>query len=177
MSEVGFSIPKALENSYFFSQQNVMINKDDINCVEPFFAYEILYYSNKLPKPYPWENQMESILSVIALWEEEKLLLAELYARRSKEIRGSMKKGIALFYMLIFWSNDRPVQLTDDINVMKGWKLKAVNLEERLAFVRKNPHLYHSFAQLSELFIEQHKLCAKKQALQKGKKKDVYPKG
>jgi hypothetical protein len=167
MSEVEFSIPKPLDNSYFFPQQKVMIDKDDINCVDPFFAYEILYYSNRLSKPYPWENQEESILPVIALWEKEKRILAELYSKRSKEMQSNMKKGIALFYMLIFWSNDKPVQLTNEINTMEDWNLKAVNLEERLDFVVNNPHLYHSFAQLSELFMEQHKLFAKKQALQK----------
>ena len=44
-------------------------------------------------------------------------------------------------------------------------KIKPINIRERLDYIIQNPNKFHSFIQLSELFVEMEKLFRKQQVL------------
>jgi hypothetical protein len=118
----------------------------------------------------PWSNRENAVKDVLEYWEMEQKKITELYKSRNKHVHTYVKKGLCLFYMLLFWSNSAPVVLSDWQHNIATLSLKPVNAEERLAFIRQNPNLYHSFVQLKELFQEQHKQFAKHLAISKLKK-------
>ncbi|MBM7584312.1 hypothetical protein JOC86_000849 [Bacillus pakistanensis] len=162
-------IPSQLRSElfYFLNEPRVAFD-ESTNRLHPFFYYEILFYTGKNGER-PWENPETFIMKLIEEWNLIKPTLTELFTNRSKEVELHMKKGIAIFFMLLFWSNNKPVRLKDWEEEIKEMHVKAVNLNERLTFVLSNPKMYHSFIQLSELIGEQHKQYAKALAITKKK--------
>ncbi|MCP3738768.1 YpoC family protein [Rossellomorea sp. BNER] len=160
-------IPNQLRNQLFFSKCRIFLD-EAIDFFHPYFYYEILFYNGKNGER-PWENPETFIMKLMEEWKLVRHTLTELYTIRSKDVELHMKKGIALFFMLLFWSNKKPVLLKDWEEEIKGLQAKAVNLEERLSFVLSNPKMYHSFIQLSELIGEQYKQYAKALAITKMK--------
>lgn len=165
MSDTFFHIPIELRDSFFFSGDRVKIDEAHSEPCEPFFAYELLYYNGRGADSLPWLVQGAWVKDILMEWKKEEEHLKALFKGRSKGIMESMRKSIARFYVLLYWSNKHPVRLENWQSSIEHFSLKPVNVIERLTFVRNNPALYHSFIQLSQLFEEQHKQYAKHQAL------------
>ena len=165
MSDTVFPIPKELRDPFFFSGDLVKIDENHVKPCEPFFAYELLYYNGRGADSPPWLVQGSWVKDILMEWKKEEEYLNVLFKGRSKGISESMRKSIARFYVLLYWSNKHPVRLENWQSSIEHFSLKPVNVIERLTFIRNNPALYHSFIQLSQLFEEQHKQYAKYQAL------------
>jgi hypothetical protein len=163
-------VPQQIHDPYFFTENQVQVCLERYLEEEYYFSYEILYFNGGEVENSPWSNRENAVKDVLEYWEMEQEKITELYKSRNKHVHMYVKKGLCLFYMLLFWSNSAPVVLSDWQHNIATLSLKPVNAEERLLFIRQNPKLYHSFVQLKELFQEQHKQFAKGLAISKLKK-------
>lgn len=166
------AIPELLTNTFFFGPNETLAI--DVDSLQNFqakipFLYEAAYFSG-IEAIKPWEYPEDYVPLVMKEWQSEKLLLEELFVRRDrKQTAEPMKKGISLFWELVYWTNGFPVELS------KGFtrdilNIHPVNLEERLKFIIERPTLYHSFVQLKELISEMEKQSVKQIALKKASK-------
>jgi hypothetical protein len=155
-------VPSELHHSFFFTKDVVEIEDEilvEFHSSIPF-VYEIGFYT-KLNMPRPWDNPEESISILLVEWNKLKIQLETLFsARETASALGQMKKSIVIFMEMLFWTNGQPVRFP--LDNIKKLDFKPVNIQERLEFIISRPKLYHSFAQLSELFIEQEKHFTKK---------------
>ncbi|NQD64525.1 hypothetical protein HP456_01130 [Bacillus haikouensis] len=165
MTAVLLKVPEQLFDPYFFGDNEVYVCPERYMEEEHFFAYEVLYYNGIKKKYLPWLYRDKVVKDVIDSWNKEQGTIKEKYKSRDKSVQNHMKKGIALFYMLLFWSNSVPVSLREWHLDCKDLSLKPVNVEERVTFIRQNTKLYHSYVQLTELFQEQYKQVAKDRAI------------
>jgi hypothetical protein len=170
MNQESQVVPHQIHDPYFFTENQVQVCLGRYLEEEYYFSYEILYFNGGEVEGSPWSNRENAVKDVLEYWEMEQKKITELYKSRNKHVHTYVKKGLCLFYMLLFWSNSAPVVLSDWQHNIATLSLKPVNAEERLAFIRQNPNLYHSFVQLKELFQEQHKQFAKHLAISKLKK-------
>ncbi|WP_175991240.1 YpoC family protein [Bacillus sp. Marseille-Q1617] len=170
MNAVLLKVPQQLSDPYFYTEDEVLVSTGHYLEERHFFAYEMLYFRGKEIVDPPWDDRYSAVKDVIAAWNEVQEVLDERFKSRDKSVQLHMKKGVALFYMLLFWSNSVPVVLREWQQQLEMLSLKPVNAEERIAFIRQNPKLYQSFVQLKELFQEQHKQTAKDMAISKLKK-------
>jgi hypothetical protein len=170
MTALHMKVPQQLSDPFFFEDYEVLVCPERYMEAGNFFAFEILYYNGEEPEQSPWLQRDNAVKVVIDTWNKEKGTIFEQYKSRDKSVQQNMKKGIALFYMLLFWSNSVPVSLREWHLDCKELSLKPVNVEERVSFIKQNTKLYHSFVQLTELFQEQHKLVAKDRAINNLKK-------
>ncbi|RBP02243.1 YpoC family protein [Rossellomorea aquimaris] len=169
MKEMTLSIPLQLKDPFFFPDLKVRVDTSHIIPYEPFFAYEILYFNEESPGSLPWVDHEYFINNILKSWREGEECLKTLFNKRSKDTLPLMKKSIAQAYMLLYWSNSMPVILNSDITPIDSLSIKPVNAGERMSFIRINPTLFHSFVQLSQLFVEQHKQYAKSLALKRAR--------
>ncbi|NYE04772.1 hypothetical protein F4694_001521 [Bacillus niacini] len=126
---------------------------------------------DKLIIPYLEELELEAsevnISFLISKWDGVKSDLETLYRNRDQQATLQlMKKGIIYFIQFLYWSNGRQVNSKEPIP-FNQFEIKPVNFEERLTYILSRPNLFHSYRQLSELFIEQEKLLAKKNIVKK----------
>jgi hypothetical protein len=151
------AIPAELNHPFFFSQEEILVNKPNNSFpLSENFIYE-LYFFNGMDTCMPWMNPQESVPILLEEWQQLKNHLKLLFQKRKQEfILESMKKGIGLFLQLLFWSNGKPVHLKEPIPFSQLTS-KPVNVQERLDFIISRPKLFHSFIQLSELMVEQEK--------------------
>ena len=171
MSTKVFNIPSELRDPFFFADDRLMFDETQFESCNPFFAFEILYYNGWSEDAMPWMVQGAWVKDIIKDWKKEEEHMKALFKRRSKDISDSMRRSIGRFYMLLYWSNKRPVNLNNWQSTVERFSLKPVNVVERLTFIRDNPALYHSYIQLDQLFEEQHKQYAKYMALIRSAKK------
>ncbi|MDQ0218952.1 hypothetical protein ELQ35_10260 [Peribacillus cavernae] len=163
-------IPAELKSSLFFSTDEMEISPDrlqdwSITCGEPFFPYEILYWS-ALDSHHPWENCRKPINDLLARWLVLKEKAGKLFAeRKAQETIEPMREGLSLLLSILFWLHSEPVHLMDWEDKLARFPYKPVNTEERLRFILARPVLYHSFVQLGELFTELEKQYHKKNIL------------
>lgn len=162
-------VPATLTNSFFFSENETLtVAKDTLqvfNVTIPF-QYEVAFFS-AIEAIKPWEYPEEYAHLLIREWQNDKILLEELFAKRNrKQTADLMKKGISLFLEFVYWTNGFPVELSRNL-VSEKLKVHPVNLEERLKFIIERSTLYHSFIQLNELMIEMEKQWVKQLALKK----------
>ncbi|MFJ5715764.1 YpoC family protein [Neobacillus sp. NPDC093127] len=112
-------------------------------------------------------NQEREVSELLVEWRNRREQLeALLHQRHLGSTQELMEQGINLYVQLLFLSNGLPVSLGASIP-FNQFDLKPVNIEERLAFIKSRPSLYHSFRQLSELMVEQEKLFVKHRAMKK----------
>lgn len=164
MSEpmISLSVPLELNNAFFFSQDEIKVEVSQ----QPFkltenFVYELLYYHG-IDSYKPWQNPKKTIPVILDDWKKLKASIEELFKVRNKAgILPKMQKGTGLFFQLLFWSNDRPVNLKEPISY-DAMSYKPVNLGDRLAFILARPDLFPSYRLLSQLMVEQEKIFAKK---------------
>jgi len=118
-------------------------------------------------KEFPLAEIEDISQNIILRWKQSKLALEGfLKNREGEKVLPIMKDSIELFYEYLFISNGKKVN-----GKINDYLVKPVNVQERLHFIEKKPHLYHSYVQLAELFSEQEKLFAKNMALIKIKNK------
>ncbi|OIU71270.1 YpoC family protein [Rossellomorea aquimaris] len=165
MTVVRLNIPDQLTDSFFFEKKEVSVCPERYMEEGNFFAQEILFYNGGEGNDFPWETEEQAVREILAAWNEVQDVIKERFTLRDGSERLFMKRGIALFYMILFWSNSQPVVLNEWKRQMEDLSLKPVNIEERLSFIRDNPRLYHSYVQLAGLFQEQHKQFAKDRAM------------
>ena len=113
------------------------------------------------------ENPNEAISQLLVEWGQVKGELEILYRNREqKTTLQGMKKGIGLFILFLYLSNDSQVNFKE-LEPIDLLEMKPVNLDERLGFIINRPTLFHSYRQLTELMVEQEKLYAKKNIVKK----------
>ncbi|MDN3016740.1 hypothetical protein PH210_11090 [Paenibacillus sp. BSR1-1] len=115
------------------------------------------------------DNKDQEVMNILKEWKLVKERLDVSFRSRSfKNIKEWMEKGIELFIQFILKTNDRSFfQGTLQFDQLET---KPINLEERLAFIKARPNLYHSYRQLSELMDEQEKHFAKNTIKKKSSK-------
>ncbi len=104
-------------------------------------------------------------------WDGRKEQLLLHYRNRDKvKVVQPMNEAIDDFITFLFILNEKPFASPENLNEsMKELNYKPINLDERLLFILKKPHQYHSFIQLNELYTELLKLYAKKKILMQKK--------
>lgn len=135
-----------------------------------FFFPELLYYT-KYSSDEPWLRSKIEIPLLANNWLRVKDELVCLLKNRNNEIGPQMLKGLELYFTLLFWSNNKPVQIYEWEKHVKLLEYKSVNVEERLGFILAKYRTYPAFIQLAELFIEQQKHYVGKMAKEKYKQK------
>ena len=127
------------------------------------FLYEAAFdYGMDVLKP--WAIPDQTIPTVMEEWGKIKEELTIKFSNRDQAVGKLMRTGISLFYEVLYWSNNQPVVLNDQIY---GNLIKPINSGERLKFILTRMNNYHSFVQLTELFIEMEKLFWKHQVIMK----------
>lgn len=167
------SIPKELFHPFFFTENETIIVRpiDSFNCRQ-YFLNEILYY-NGITAYKPWVAATESIPIILKEWQSLKVEIESMHRNKEKnDVIQTMKKGISLFMQMLFWSNETPVCLKVPFN-FSDLIYKPMNVEERITFTLERPGLFHSYIQLTELFIEQEKLFFKKIVIKKASRPKV----
>lgn len=163
MSEpmISLSIPIELNHAFFFSKGEITFAMPQSFCLTENFLYELLYYHG-ISSYRPWQNPSKTVPMIVADWETEKASIEELFKKKDKAaLLPKMKKGIGLFIQLLFWSNERPVELKTPLS-FDDIPYKPVNVGERLAFIMERPCLFPSFRLLSQIMVEQEKRFVKK---------------
>jgi hypothetical protein len=163
-------VPSELFHPFFFSETEV-----SLDCTEPAsgigknFYYELLFY-NGMKAKMPWTSPEQFLPLIQEEWGKLKPSIEDMHRQRKKHgINEAMKQGMALFLQFLFWSNGRPLCLKELPNFIE-LKIMPVNLEERAGFIMARPSLFHSYAQLCELMIEQEKQFAKYNMMKKASK-------
>ena len=168
------NVPAELGDPFFFPNEIKPLKKEDYqewrnpNEVE-VFSYELLFYMGE--KVYsPWKSGDMHIPELFEKWRLIKTDCEVFFSNRKAGLAlEPMKEGIGLFFSAVYWMNEKPVQLSAWKKQMEACPVKPINLVERLSFIMERPAFYHSFRQLSELFIELEKLFVRNK-LRKAKK-------
>lgn len=163
---VEVSIPKQLQNNYFYSNEQtltvdtVMYQQWEINAANDV-VYEVLYYNN-IDSFQPWKHSEVVIPSIMLSWKEKQSLLADLYTKRAvKEAAPYMKEGIKYTLAALFYANEQPIVLNDWQNKVDQLPNVPVNFTERMTFILSRPNLYQSFKALEQIMIELEKMYAR----------------
>ena len=98
------------------------------------FLYETAFYHG-MDVLKPWEIPDQTIPSVINEWEKIKKELTIKFSNRDHVVEELMRKGIALFYEVLYWSNDRPVVLENGMDVNFGHKTNQFRREIEIYFI------------------------------------------
>ncbi|MEW9500177.1 YpoC family protein [Jeotgalibacillus marinus] len=154
----------------FFKEQEVELprNGEEHALYSPLFQPDLqATYHGYNPPWESFENWLEILLNEWNLLKEE---LQPLFEVRSKEAEPLMVKGLSLFYMMIYWSNGRAVDLNNWETSIKELQVSFVNPVERLSFIINRPSMYFSYRQLDEIFTELHKAIAKNQMIKNRKR-------
>ena len=157
--DIQLPVPSELKLSLFFSEESVKINQNEVkvwNEARSFttFPYDFAFF-NGIEAYHPWEHAEKHVPFLLNEWKKMNVTCQNLFSeRKTKQTLAPMTEGIALFFTMIFWIHNQPVQLKDWEHILNRLAIKPVNLIERLSFIVQRPALYHSFIQLSELFHE-----------------------
>ncbi|MBP3040146.1 hypothetical protein J9303_11675 [Bacillaceae bacterium Marseille-Q3522] len=165
------TIPDNLSNTFFFPEGELeWEEKEAVTFVkEKLFLYDFLYHIGRQAFQ-PWQHVQEILPVLLAQWEEQKRTLISLFTKRQKNTAlEPMKLAIGYFIQLLFWTNQKPVVLQKE--ALPILKIKPVNIDERLHFILSRPNEYHSFVQLSQLYLELVKQYRKQEAMKKWKVK------
>jgi hypothetical protein len=169
---ITLKVPSELNHSFFFTKDVLKIEDklfEEFNSSFPF-VYEVGFY-HALYMPRPWESPEKVIPFLLEEWKKHRKQLESIFLTRdTASALGPMKHAISIFVEMLFWTNGQPVHFP--LNNIQQLTIKPVNVQERIEFIISRPKLYHSFAQLSELFNEQEKHFTKKLLL-KSKIKNV----
>ena len=74
------------------------------------FLYEAAFHHG-MDVLKPWEIPDQTIPAVINEWGKIKEELTIKFSNRDHVVEELMRKGIALFYEVLYWSNNQPVVL------------------------------------------------------------------
>lgn len=112
-------------------------------------------------------TQQQRIAKLLEEWEKVKKELEELFAERDhKSAVQPMKKGTDLFLEILICVNKLSFEPSHNLHY-ENFRIKPINVADRLNFIIKRPGLYQSFIQLTELINEIHKQFQKQEAIKK----------
>lgn len=138
------------------------------------FSDENRYFLQEEDGDEPWNHFSEKNMKELFIeWQSLEEKMKEIFSERknNNDKKKMIVFGVALFLKFLFWTNQKPVQLSSLDKQIALLEDKPFNIQERLQFIIDHPLLHHSFVQLSELFIEQKKIYYKKLAIEKYKGK------
>ncbi|WP_407268666.1 YpoC family protein [Radiobacillus sp. PE A8.2] len=106
---------------------------------------------------------------LIANWKHQESTIAHLFQqRKNQQAIQPIQNGIHNFIIALYALNQFPNQDGEWLEHEIGnFKYKPLNVVERITFIEGQPHHYHSYIQLNELFRELEKLCAKAEVLER----------
>ena len=101
-------------------------------------------------------------------WKKQSTVIAELFHDKAyQEAAVPMEKYTKQFIQLLFKLNKTEwVEGEGFIDKLRTFKYKPLNIEERMQFVLANPHQYHCYIHLNELYKEVEKLYARAEILE-----------
>jgi hypothetical protein len=104
----------------------------------------------------------KGISDIIEKWDIRKEHLTRCYRNREKvAVVEPMKEAIDDFLTFLYLINEKQFLSAETIlENLQEFDYKPINFEERISFILKKPHQYHSFVQLNELYHELLKLHA-----------------
>ncbi|MEK5442096.1 YpoC family protein [Fredinandcohnia sp. FSL W7-1320] len=104
----------------------------------------------------------KGISDIIEKWDTRKEHLTYCYRNRDNAtVIEPMKEAVDDFLTFLCLINEKQFSSAENIlDYSKEFDYKPINFEERISFILKKPHQYHSFVQLNELYHELLKLHA-----------------
>jgi hypothetical protein len=161
-------VPDELQHSFFFPDDSVDMDKEGEGLKgRGYFPYELMFFQH-METAKPWKEAEPFIKPFITEWNAVREELKLSFRFRRQDTYEGMACGLAFLLIILFWYNGEPVTPKSWREKIKGFKWKAVNMEERLCFIFENTRSFTAFIQLNELIGEQLKQCAKKKAMHKG---------
>ncbi|MGD7045402.1 YpoC family protein [Jeotgalibacillus proteolyticus] len=166
-----FELPVRYKNELFFQGEEIELSasmeKGDL--FTPYFQPEFRSQQhNLLP---PWE-EIDHWLPVLKNeWDILNESLIAGYDTKSSAVLDDMIKGFSLFFMMLYWSNGKPVDVNSWKTSSQQLDITCLNLIERLNFVIQNADSYFARIQLNELILEIYKKSIKNSAINALKKK------
>ncbi|WP_459501493.1 YpoC family protein [Bacillus sp. C1] len=128
------------------------------------------YFLIDIEKQYePWNEFDKSIPIVLNIWKSQQEDIARLFRnRKRKEAKAPMVQFIAHILSAVHWLNEKPVPgLKDMLRESEELNIKPVNFMERYSYMIEQPDHYHSYIQLTQMYVEIEKLYAKKMIIKK----------
>ena len=107
-----------LKFALFFSEESVRINQNEVqewNEASSYttFPYDFAFYHG-IEAYHPWEHAEKHVPFLLNEWKKIDVECQNHFSeRKTKQALEPMKEGIALFFTLIFWIHNQPVQLKD----------------------------------------------------------------
>lgn len=153
---------------------------DEFRCT-PFFEGKIdkvIYHTNQsfmqlieshyflfdIEKRYePWHEIEMSIPIVLDMWKQKNENISLLFRNRKRvETKEPMVHFAAHLLSVLYWLNGQPVpRLKGMESDLDNLLVKPVNFIERYSFIIEKPDHYHSYIQLTQLYVEIEKLYVK----------------
>ncbi|WP_242142685.1 MULTISPECIES: YpoC family protein [unclassified Bacillus cereus group] len=120
-------------------------------------------------KYQPWRKVEKSIPAVLQMWADKKENLSKLFKERKRnEAKAPMVHFSAYLLSILYWMNEKRISSLKDIKQnTEKLKLQPVNFMERYTFIIEQPNHYHSYIQLTQLYIEIEKIYAKNMMIKK----------
>lgn len=152
---------KFLKSPFYVNKE--IVENENIKIENQPFIYESIQLRNQLTKTIP-ENSDQIIQKMFDDWKAESEQLTNYFKERNRKLTYQpIIRGLANFISIITWINNVLLEDLDDVlNGLGDLKNVPVNLIERITFVMNQPDHYHSFIQLSGLYVEIEKLYYKK---------------
>ncbi|KEK22717.1 YpoC family protein [Bacillus gaemokensis] len=128
------------------------------------------YFLYDIEKQYkPWHEIDKSIPIVFNVWKSKKDTIATLFRnRKRKEARDPMIHFAAHLLSILYWLNEQAIPSLKDVKKnIERLEIQPVNFMERYSYIMGQPNHYHSYIQLTELYVEIEKLYAKKIIIKK----------
>ncbi|WP_227395303.1 YpoC family protein [Jeotgalibacillus aurantiacus] len=157
-----YELHQAYRHPLFYDEKDQTVVRQ--SAFEPSFIEDMIA---RAEEETPWDDIEKLIPVIIGEWKRLADVMRPLFEDRPKETHDLMVKGLSLFLTLLFWTNEKYVNVYDWESELDHLEVKIVNPKERIQFVLKRPAVYFSFIQLDEMMTEMHKMAAKKVAMKK----------
>ncbi|WP_051291349.1 YpoC family protein [Fictibacillus gelatini] len=152
------SIPDEYQHPLFFAQNSIELaegHSEKIPFLEELLLANGHTHSASLKDVEAGGGPL-LLKSRFEIWRKEFEIIKQYFqVRNRKKAREPMIYQLSVFLQALFWANGR---LTGNLcrweKEIEPLPIQPVNLKERLSFIFEQPDHYHSFIQLSELFIE-----------------------
>ncbi|MDG5470612.1 hypothetical protein P6709_02560 [Jeotgalibacillus sp. ET6] len=166
-----FKLPERYKNDLFFKEDEIelpdLMPKGEL--FTPYFQPE--FRSQQQNQRPPWEEIDYWLPILKAEWDVLNDSLIAGYETKSSAVLQDMIKGFSLFFMMLYWSNGKPVEVSSWKTSSQQLDITCLNLIERLNFVINNADSYFARIQLNELILEIYKKSMKHSAINALKKK------
>ncbi len=118
--------------------------------------------------------KQNDVSKLISDWKENQQVIAAFFReRRFQEAKKPMIHFSKQLVKALYELNNKSYQDDEDLNtVLASFTYAPFNSQERIPFILEQPHQYHSYIQLNELYKETEKIYAKAVILQKKQEVD-----